>query len=237
MTTPTTTVSSVFHRIAVCLLAGALCTEAGCVSRSAYERIKAETQEQARALESVRDEVKELDQHIAELQAANRHEDVITAELRAAVQREEEQLPIMRQRAEAMLTSLKGQVAGLMDQSWNLARKIADLRHESASLQSTAAKYKQKIEAAHASVPTAADKDEPVITQPFAAEPSAPAESSMQEPLVAQHTEPTPPSLDMSPATPSMPSPSINLDPPETDNSWIGMILGWFTTFWNWLLT
>ncbi|MBH0208473.1 MAG: hypothetical protein HP495_08150 [Nitrospira sp.] len=141
MTTPTSRLSAIRQWITVCMLAGALGTEFGCVSRSAYERVKAEAQEHAQALQSVHAEVKELDQQIAGLQAANRHEDAATAELRAALQREEEQLPVMRQRAEMMLTSLKGQVASLMNQSWNLARKIPDLRHESASLQNTAAQY------------------------------------------------------------------------------------------------
>ena len=238
MTTSTTTVSGILQRVTVCVLAGALCTEVGCVSQRAYERIKAEAQEQTHALESVREEVKELDQQIAGLQAANRHEDATTAELRAAVQREEEQLPVMRERAEAMLTSLKGQVAALMNQSWNLARKIADLRHESASLQSTAAQYKQEMEETRASLlPAAQDEDRPTITQAITAELPTPAESSTQEPIVAQLTEPTPPSPSLSSSTPSAPSPLMNADPPGTDNSWVDMILSWLTTFWNWLFT
>lgn len=237
MTTPTVTVSAALQRITACVLAGALFTEVGCVSRSVYERVKAETQEHTRALESVRDEVKELDQEIAGLQAANRHEDATTAELRAAVQREEEQLPVMRQRAEAMLTSLKGQVAALMNQSWSLARKIADLRYESASLQNAAAKYRQEREDAQAPLPVAADEDEPGTTSSMTAEPLMPSASPTLEPVMAQLTEPTPSSPSLSSSTPSVPAPSINADPPEIDNSWIGMILSWLTTFWNWLFT
>jgi uncharacterized protein YlxW (UPF0749 family) len=237
MTHPTTTVSGVFQGITVCLLAGALFTEVGCVSQSTYERIKAETQEHTRALESVRDKMKELDQQIAELQAANRHEDATTAELHAAVQREEEQLPVMRQRAEAVLTSLKGQVATLMNQSWSLARKIADLRHESASLQSAAAKYKQEREEAQAPLTVAADEEEPGITPAMTAELSTPSESPTREPVVAQLAEPTAPSPSLSVSAPSIPAPSMNADPPETDNSWIGMIFSWLATLWNWLLS
>ena len=237
MTTPTATVSAVLQGITACVLAGALFTEVGCVSRSAYERIKAETHEHTRALESVRDEVKELNQQIAGLQAANRHEDATTAELRAAVQREEEQLPAMRQRAEAMLTSLKGQVAALMNQSWSLARKIADLRHESASLQNAAAKYRQEREDAQAPLPVAADEDEPGTTSTMTAEPLTPSASPTLEPVMTQLTEPTPSSPSLSSSTSSVPAPSINADPPEIDNSWIGMILSWLTTFWNWLFT
>lgn len=113
--------------------------------------------------------MQELDQLIAGLQAANRHEGTTTAELRAAVQREEEQLPVMRQRAETMLTSLKGQVAALMNQSWHLARKIADLRHESALLQSTAAHFKQEAEETQAALPaaSASDEEERLFLRPF----------------------------------------------------------------------
>lgn len=241
MTTLTTTVSAALQRITACVLAGALFTEVGCVSRSAYERLKADTQEHTRALESVRDEVKELDQLIAGLQAANRHEDATTAELRASVQREEEQLPVMRQRAEVMLTSLKGQVAALMNQSWHLARKIADLRHESASLQSTAAHYKQEVEEAQAALPMASDSDEEELAgaEAVAAESSMPSESSVQEPIVAQlpNLVPAPATPSLSPSTPSVPSPSMTAEPPGTDNSWVGIILSWLTTFWNWLLS
>jgi hypothetical protein len=237
MTTPTSTISRVLQRVTTCVLAGALCAEGGCVSQSAYERIQAETQEHTRALESVRDEVKVLDQQIAGLQAANRQEDATTAELRAALQREEEQLPVMRQHAEAMLTSLKGQVASLMNQSWSLARKIADLRHESASLQSAAAKYKQDREEAQALLPVAADEDEPGIAPVMRPNLPTASESATVEPIVAQLTESTPSPPSLSSSTPSIPAPSMNADPPDPDDSWIGMILSWFTTFWNWLFT
>jgi hypothetical protein len=237
MTNPSTTGSGVFQRITVCLLAGALGAEVGCVSQSAYDKVKGEAEEHTRALEAVRDEVKALDQQIAGLQAVNRQEDATTAELREAVQREEEQLPVMRERAEAMLTSLKGQVASLMNQSWNLARKIADLRHESASLQSRAAQYKQEMEEARVPLPTAADEDEPAMKQIIVAEPSTPPESPAQEPVLAQIAQPEPPPPSFSPSTPSVSSPSMTADPPGADNSWVGMILSWLTTFWNWLLS
>lgn len=237
MTHPTTIVLGTLQRITVCVLAGMLCMEVGCVSRSAYERIKAQAQEDTQTLEVVRDEVKELDQQVAGLQAANRQDDATTAELRMALQREEEQLPIMRERAEASLTSLKGQVTALMNQSWNLARKIADLRHESASLQSTAAQYKQEMEEAPAAGPVAADEKEPGVAQAIATEPAVPAQPPSQVPIVAQRSEPVAPTPNLSPQAPSTPSPSVNTDPAETDNSWISMILSWLTTFWNWLLS
>ena len=232
MTHPTTIVLRTLQRITVCVLAGMLSIEVGCVSQSAYERLKAKTQEDTQTLEVVRNEVKELDQQVAGLQAANRQNDATAAELRMALQHEEEQLPIMRERAEASLASLKGQVTALMNQSWNLARKIADLRHESASLQSTAAQYKQEMEEAPAAGPVAADEEEPRVAQAIATEPAVPAQPPSQVPIVAQRPEPVAPTPNLSP-----PAPSMNPEPVETNDSWISIILSWLTTFWNWLLS
>ena len=232
MTHPTIIVLRTLQRITVCLLAGMLPIEVGCVSQSAYERLKAKTQEDTQTLEVVRNEVKELDQQVAGLQAANRQNDATAAELRMALQHEEEQLPIMRERAEASLASLKGQVTALMNQSWNLARKIADLRHESASLQSTAAQYKQEMEEAPAAGPVTADEEEPRVAQAIATEPAVPAQPPSQVPIVAQRPEPVAPTPNLSP-----PAPSMNPEPVETNDSWISIILSWLTTFWNWLLS
>ena len=138
--------SLVTQRVVLCALAAVLLLEVGCVSRRTYERVKAETVEQTRALEAVREDVRELDGKVAGLQASNRREDAAMSELRAAIQREEEQLPILRQRAEDTLASLKTQVATLMNQSWHLARKIVDIRQESVSLQTKVAQYKEEIE-------------------------------------------------------------------------------------------
>lgn len=237
MTHPTTRVLIALQRITVCVLAGMLPIEVGCVSQSGYERLKARIQEDTQTLEVVRNEVKELDQQIVGLQAANRQDDATTAELRLALQHEEEQLPIMRERAEASLTLLKGQVTALMNQSWNLVRKIADLRHESASLQSTAAQYKQEMEEAAATEPVAADEEEPRVAQATVAEPPALGESPSQAPIVAQRSEPVAPTPNLSPPAPSTSSPSMTTDSSGTDDSWISMILSWLTTFWNWLLS
>ncbi|MFO0697602.1 MAG: hypothetical protein U0236_00100 [Nitrospira sp.] len=238
MTNSTSTVARVLQRIIVCVLTGMLWVEGGCVSQSAYERIKAQAQEDVHTLEVVRDEVQELDQQIARLQAVNRQEDGTTAELRMALQYEEEQLPIMRQRAETSLISLKGQVTTLLNESWYLARKIADLRHQSASLQSAAAQYKQEMEDAQAAAPMSADEKDPGIAQAIATEPPTPAESPSQEPIiVAQQPEPVAPTPNLSSSAPSMPSSSINTDTAGTDNSWVNMILSWLMTLWDWLLS
>ena len=237
MTNPTTPVSVVVQRVGLCLFVVVLLMEVGCVSRSTYERAKADAQENTRALEAVREDVKELDEQIAGLQAANRREDTTTAELRATIQREEEQLPIMRQRAEDMLASLKTQVATLMNQSWHLAHKIADIRHESASLQTMVAQYKQEMEAAQSAPLMAADQNGPLLTQATVTEAIAapPLPSPSLEVTDIAQAAPVPPTH--APVTPSVPSPSVNVEPPAASDSWVGMIIGWLTTFWNWLFS
>ena len=235
MTHPTCTMSPVVQRVVPCVLAVVLLLEAGCVSRHTYERVKAETLEQTQALEAVREDVRELDREIAGLQTSNRREDAAVSELRAAVQREEEQLPIMRQRAEDTLASLKTQVATLMNQSWHLARKIVDIRQESASLQTKVAQYKEEMELARAPVMVASDRDKPAITQAIASEAPASSVSPTQdaEPTQVAQVAPLPPSL--APVKPSVSSPSVNVDPPQANDSWIGMITNWFYKIWNWL--
>lgn len=218
--------------------------DVGCVSQRAYERIKAETREHTQALATVQEDVRGLDQLIAELQAANRHEDAITGELRAAIQREEELLPIMRQEAEERLSSLKTQVAGLLDQSWHLARKISDIRNDSASLKAMAAQYKQEMEQAQAQASTlvVSHPTSPPITNQDSIdeeEPSAPAMPPAEEPAppqVAEAVATTP--IPDTPAAPTTPSPSKTVEPPAAaEDSWIDMIISWILAFWNWLFS
>jgi hypothetical protein len=239
MTNPSTPVSTVGQRIVLCLLAAALLTDIGCVSRRAYEQIKAQTIEHAQALDTAREDIKELDQQVAGLQAANRHEDTIAGELRATIQREEEQLPIMRQQADDKLSSLKSQVANLLNQSWHLARKIADIRDESASLQIMAARYKQEIEEAHASLRrVSSHSTKPSITHTTPAEePSIPALPPIEDiapPQVSQAVSPAP---NPAPVAPSASSSPVNVEPTTTNDSWIGMITSWLLALWNWLIS
>jgi chorismate mutase len=239
MTNPSTSVSPVVQRVVLCLLATTLLTDIGCVSRRAYEQIKAEAIEHTQALDTAREDIKELDQQIAGLQAANRHEDAIAGELRVTIQREEEQLPIMRQQADERLFSLKTQVANLLNQSWHLARKIADIRDESASLQAMAARYKQEMEEAHASLRrVASHSTKPSVTHTTPAEePSIPALPPIEDiapPQVAQAVSPTPnPAL----VAPSASSSPVNVEPSTTNDSWIGMITSWLLALWNWLIS
>jgi len=241
MTNPSIAVSPVVRRVILCLLAAALLTDIGCVSRRAYEQIKAETIEHTQALTTAREGINELDRQIAELQAANRQEDAIAGELRATIQREEVQLPIMRQQAEERLSSLKTQVASLLNQSWHLARKIADIRDESASLQSMAGRYKQEMEEAHSSLRrVASHSTKPSVTHTTPAEeepstiPAQPPIEDIAPPQVAQAVSPAP---NLAPVAPSASSSSVNVEPSTTNDSWIGMITSWLLALWNWLIS
>ncbi|MBH0203444.1 MAG: hypothetical protein HP496_14385 [Nitrospira sp.] len=237
MIRPTGTRSLAVQRVVFCVLAAIVLLEVGCVSRRTYERVKAETVEQTHALEAVRGDVRDLDQEIAGLQASNRREDAAMSELRAAIQREAEQLPRMRQRAENALALLKTQVATLMNQSWHLARKIVDIRQESTSLQTKVTQYKEELERRPASVMVAPERATLAITEPVI------SEESLSSVVPTRETEPTqvaqaassPPGLP--PVKPSVSSPSVNVDPPQANESWIGMVISWLAAFWQWLLS
>lgn len=240
MTNPTRSVPSVVQRIALCLFGTLLLMDIGCVSRHAYEQIKAETREYTQALETVREDFNELDRQIAELQAQNRHEDAIIDEIFATLQREKELLPVMHQQAEERISSLKIQVASLLDQSWHLARKIADIRHESTSLQAIAAEYKQEMEQAQAQAPVlvASHSEKPSITHPTTTEqppvPELPPVEEITPPQVAQAVSPAP---DLTQVTPPTPFSSVDVDTPTANDSWFAMIISWLLAFWNWLIS
>lgn len=261
MTIPTRSASAVVKQVALCLLAAALLMDIGCVSRRAYEQLKAEIQEQTQALKTVQEDVGGLDQEIAVLQATNRRKNITIDELLAAIQREQELLPVMREEAEERHSSLKTQVASLLDQSWHLARKIADLRQANASLQTRAAQYKQEMRQvqaqtqAHTPVLVAAHAEQPTISSSTTTEepvtPAAPEPPSVEEeqpsslmsddnsapPQVAQAVSPAP---DLTPNTPSVPSPPpapVNVEPTAVEESWFEMIIGWLLAFWNWLIS
>lgn len=258
MTHPTRSASAMIKPVALCLLATALLMDIGCVSQRAYEQLKAEIQEQTQALKTVQEDVSGLDQEIAVLQATNRRKNITIDELLAAIQREQELLPAMREEAEERHSSLKTQVASLLDQSWHLARKIADLRQANTSLQTMAAQYKQEMREvqaqAHTPVLVAAHAEEPSITpsttteDPAAPEPP-PAEVEEEQPTSpASNDQSAPPQVaqaasaapDLTPVTPSVPSPPstpVIVEPPEADESWLDMITGWLLAFWNWLIS
>mgnify|MGYP001406665277 CR=1 FL=1 len=246
MTSRTRSLPPLVRLLTLCLFAGLFLMDIGCVSQRVYDQIKAETREHTQALATVQEDVRGLDQLIAELQAANRHEDAVTGELRATIQREEEQLPIMRQEAEGRLSSLKTQVASLLDQSWHLARKISDIRSDSASLKAMAAEYKQEMELAqaHASPLVVSHPASPPIASRDLTEEEEPLTPAMlpteepEPPQVAQAVSPAPDLTPTTPITPATPPPATTVAPPTaTDESWIDMIAGWLLAFWNWLLS
>ncbi|MGZ8404930.1 MAG: hypothetical protein ACXW38_04605 [Nitrospira sp.] len=235
MTRPTGTRSLAVQRVIFSVLAGVVLLDVGCVSRGTYEKVKAETLEQTQALEAVRGDVRELDEAIASLQASNRREDAAMSELRGTIQREEEQLPIMRQRAEDVLASLKTQVATLMNQSWQLARKIVDIRQESVSLQTKVAQYKEEIQRPQASVRVESEREKLVITEPVISEESISSVAPTQSTEPTQVAQAAPPLPSPTPLKPAAPSPSVKIDPPSTIDSWIDMITSWLSKIWSWL--
>ncbi|MBI3355222.1 MAG: hypothetical protein HY038_00325 [Nitrospirae bacterium] len=221
-----------FQGVGLYLLAGILLLEGGCVSRNTYNKTRTEVDEFTRALETERADVKELDQQIAGLQATNRRQDAVTTELRAAIQREEELLPIMRQRADERLALLQAQVAGLVNQSRVLARQMADAKQEGASLQAMVNQYEQEVEESQSlpnSVASAADA--PASGQPTMTQPPPPLTATNQPvppPQVAQ-TNPTAPAKSTAPSRPA------KVEPVPVDDSWTGMITNWLSSLWNWI--
>jgi uncharacterized protein YlxW (UPF0749 family) len=235
MTHPTGTRSLAVQRIVFCVLAAVVCLEVGCVRRGTYEKVKAETLEQTQALEAVRGDVRELDQEIAGLQSSNRREDAAMSELRGTIQREEEQLPMMRQRAEDAIASLKTQVATLMNQSWQLARKIVDIRQESVSLQTKVARYKEEIQQPQASVMVDSGGEKLRITEPVISEESISSVVPTPNTGPTQGAQAASPLPSPAPLKPAAPSPSVKIDPPSTIDSWIEMITSWLSKIWSWL--
>jgi chaperonin cofactor prefoldin len=235
MTHPTQTKWQATQRVGLSMLAVLLLVEVGCVSRSTYERTKAEKEEHTHALEIVQEDVKELDQHIAALQATNRREEATTTELQAAIQRQEEQLPLIRQQADERFSTLKVQVATLMNQSWHLARKIVDIRQESASFQTIVAQYKQDQERSHDSLLPAPGSNKATPTQPTITEPAPTTVPLGQTSAPPQMTQGNPVSPNLAPSKPTVPSPSVSVEPPSASDSWIGTISRWLSTLWNWL--
>jgi hypothetical protein len=217
------------QRISVFLLSAVWLTAAGCVTRHAYEKARAEADELARTLAIARTDVSELDRRIADLQAANRREDAATTALRAAIQREQDQLPILRQRADAQLASLQAQVAHLINQSRALTRQIADAKRESVSLRALTEQYKQELEEpSPLLVPTASETGEPVAPTPSSStaspgSPVNPAVPLQQTARIAPVAAPQP----------SIPPPPAQINPGPVDHSWTGMIMSWLSSLWS----
>jgi hypothetical protein len=231
--------SFLFHSAATarlltfCLLIVAMLAETGCVSQRAYEQARAEADELTRSLNTAREDVRGLGNYIADLEATNRREDAAVTELRAAIQREEETLPILRQRANEKLTLLHTQVANLANQSRLLARQIADAKQESASLKVLVTQYKQEVEEARI-------LPEPALSATSMPPTVPPADAPIPPPVAAPNPV-TPPQqmaqvTPVTPAKPPAPSRPVQTPTQAAEESWIDMIMNRFLSLWNWIL-
>ncbi len=267
MTHPACARLSAIHMLCLGLLGLASLSEVGCVSQHAYEQLKAETLELNRTLETVQEDIKELDQQIIGLQATNRREDEAAATAQAAAQRGEEELSVLKEQAGHKLGLLQTQITQLVSQSRQLAKQIAQMRHESVSLQAMSVQYKREVEEAQApqklmaSNATTPTVTQGTISQGTITQKTAPLETTMQSPSVQPSTHPptdtpssTPPPasavtapqqvaqadpvpVNPAPSKPATPPRPVKAIPPPVDDSWIGMIIAWLTAFWNWLLS
>lgn len=247
MTRSISTPSYAIQSMCVGLLGVASLTEVGCVSRHAYERLKAETQELNRTLETVQEDVKGLDQQIVELQATNRYEDEAAAKARAASQQEEAQLSAMREQTGHKLASLQTQIAQMVGQSRQLAQQLAGMRRESLSLQAMSVQYKQELDEAQTPPKVIVANTRPTTTNqgPTAqSSVSPPSESTPAQispspqpapPIQIAQAEPTP--VNPVPTKQAPPPRPAKVIPPPVDDSWIGMITSWLAAIWKWLLS
>jgi hypothetical protein len=223
---------AILHRFCFFLLTAVLLTEAGCVTRQAYEKARAEADELNRTLDSARTDVTELDRRIAELKDANRREDAVTTDLRAAIKREQDQLAVLRQRADAHLASLQAQVAHLVNQSRAMTRQIADAKQERASLHAMTAQYEQELEESRLMpTPVALSSSESIPGHPVlpTGTPSATAPNPAGAPQQTAQANP------IVPPKPAIPPSPASVEPPPADDSWTGMITGWFSMLWSWI--
>lgn len=226
--------SSIAPGMMACLLVGAVLAASGCVSQRAYEQARAEADELARTLDATRADVQELDQHIARLQAANQAEDAAAAELRIAIQREADMLPVLRRRASERLTSLQAQVVTLVNQSRMLTRQVSDAKREHTNLKTLVIQYKQEAQETRSiPEPSTAEIPMPAVAPPVVAEPlSAP---------VAAPAPITPPQqmAQVTPVTPvkpqALPRP-IPTPPAPADETWFDMVMGWLVGVWDWVM-
>ena len=221
--------------ITACLLVGAVLAASGCVSQRAYDQARAEADELARTLDATRTDVQELDQHIARLQVANQTEEALATELRTAIQREAEMLPVLRRRASDRLASLQAQVVTLVNQSHALTRQVSDAKQQHTSLKVLVAQYKQDVEQVRSMPePPPAEVPMPAVAPPVVAEPApAPAPIAAPAPI-------TPPQqmAQVTPVTPvkpqALPRP-IPTPPVPADETWFDMVMSWIGSVWGWI--
>lgn len=211
----------------IALLAGA-----GCVSQQTYDRTRAEADELTRTLEAERADLTELDQRIVALQTLNKKEDAAATEWRAAIQRESETGPMLRQRAEDKLAALQTHVAHLVQQSRTLGGEIAEAKQEGASLQALVTQYKQELaeEARSFSSRLTAMPSMPAPAQPLP--PAASPVSPITPTAPPQQSAQAAPASSVKPTATSRPAKS---GPAQPDDSWTGIIKSWVSSVWEWI--
>lgn len=222
-------------RVGEYLAIGVLVAGAGCVSQQTYDATRTEADELTRTLEAARIETNELDARIAALQTLNKKEEAAIAEAQAAIQREVDTAPMVRQRADDKLAALQTQVAYLVNQNRLLGRDMADAKQESVSLKALMAQYKREVE------------DSRPLPSSFALTPSvqpAPSSHSLTQvaptlppptplpPAAGSQQAQTPSSI---PAKPPAVSRAAKTEPAQPDDSWTGMIKTWVSSFWGWI--
>ncbi|MCP9450325.1 MAG: hypothetical protein NNA21_09760 [Nitrospira sp.] len=223
------------HLLGFCVLALAVLTETGCVSQRAYERVKAETDEMSRSLSTAREEVALLHQSISSLETANREEEHAAEELRAAVQREVELLPVLRQQAHERMALLQMQIATLAGQSRMLAKQVAVARRESNSLKVLVAQYKREMEEARA---------QPETPLSSGTSEAPPVIASMDDASSSLESVPPPVTIPQQVAQAASIAPVKEAPPPAPPRtpaqtgpeSWIDVIMNWLSSVWNWIL-
>ncbi len=226
-------IDNIAHLCTFFLLMGGLLMGTGCVSQRAYDQARAQADDLTRSLQTAREDVTELHQRIAELEAVNKETDAAATEMREALQHEAEMLPVLRQRANERLTSLHAQVSTLVNQSRILARQIADAKQESTSLKVLVSQYKQEIEEAQSYSEPAATRTSmpipasPAVDQPPPPEAAAPPVAPPQE--MAQVTP-------ITPAEPPAPPPPAQTPPAPVEESWFDMVMNWLASLWNWII-
>lgn len=210
-----------------------LFTIVGCVSQQTYDKTRAEADELTRALEMARIDVKELEQRIDMLQAVNKKEDAATTEIRAAIQREIDTAPLMRQRADNKIAALQTQAAHLISQSRLLGRQVAEAKQEGASLQAVVTQYKQDLEDSRLlslSTPSMPPAPAPPIPSPSSTvTPMVPTPTPLTAPAQQAQANPNPPTK------PAATTRHVKGEPAQTDDSWTGMIKNWVSSVWGWI--
>ena len=232
MKSPTAlSLSTRLYPFRLCLLTSALLTGVGCVSQQTYDKTTAETNELIRTLDATRIDITELDQRIAALKAANRQEDAVATELRAAIQRQEETLPVLRKRAEQKLAALQTQVATLMNHSRQLARELADAKQEGASLQAMVTQHKQEMEESRALLtpitPATNAQTHSTVT------PVGPSITPINPAMPPQQAAQAAPAAPVKPA--AMPLPAKKVEPAPADESWTDWIKNKVSSIWSWI--